>query len=167
MNAKSKDVNERTCNDKNIEKFHKSYEILFYNSPDAIVYFDENHIVVDANDTFLRIFGYTLEECIGKNLDELVSIYDKKSEAEAKTVELFEKGKVEFEGVRYNKSGESIFVNARVVLMKIEDETIGGYCIYTDITEKENYRKNLEINNEELEATIQQLSIGEEELRAQ
>lgn len=48
------------------------YETLFINSPDAIACFDNNHTVFDVNESFLKVFGYTREECIGKNLDDLV-----------------------------------------------------------------------------------------------
>ncbi len=143
------------------------YETLFINSPDAIACFDNNHTVFDVNESFLKVFGYTREECIGKNLDDLVVPKELKKEAVGKTNELFEKGIVDVEAIRYKKTGEPIVVNIRAILMKMKNEILGGYGIYTDVTEKVKYKEELESTNIELEATIEQLMSNEEKLRFQ
>ncbi|RKD33432.1 sensor domain-containing protein [Thermohalobacter berrensis] len=163
----SRDISEKIKYQKKIDKIHKRYEILFKKSPDAISYFDRNHKILDVNDTFLESFGYTKEECLGKNLDDVVVPKEKKDEAVAKTNELFEKGELDIEAIRYTKSRKPIYVNIRAMLVIIDNEIIGGYGIYTDITERENYKKDLETTNDELEATIEQLLAGEEELKIQ
>lgn len=148
----------------NTEKQHDillyRYETLFINSPDGIACFDNNHVVLDVNESFVNIFGYTKEECIGRNLDDLVVPGELKQEAANRTIELFDKDLVDFEATRYTKTGEPVIVNIRAILMKLDDEIIGGYGIYTDATERVNYKH-------ELEATIDQLMSSEEELRAQ
>lgn len=163
----SRDIREKINYHKDIEEVHRRYQILFQNSLDAIVYFNKNHKILDVNDTFLRVFGYTREECFGKDVDDVVMPEGKKYEAGEKTAELFSRGKVEVEGIRYTKEGKPIYVSIRAILVKVAQEILGGYAIYTDITEKENYKRSLEANNVELEATIQQLSASEEELKAQ
>ncbi|KXG75528.1 EAL domain-containing protein [Thermotalea metallivorans] len=145
----------------------KKYEMLFKNSPDAIAYVDKNHIVKNVNKTFLNLFQYTREECIGKNLDDIVIKKDLRSEAEKNTFNLFKTGKIDLEAVRYTKYGQPIHVKIRGVLVKEKDEILGGHVIYTDITERVRYQKKLESTNEELEATIGELTASEEELKAQ
>lgn len=54
------------------EELLKRYEALFMNSPDGILCVDENHIIFDVNESFLKLFGYTREECLGKDPDDLV-----------------------------------------------------------------------------------------------
>ncbi|SHJ85199.1 sensor domain-containing protein [Paramaledivibacter caminithermalis] len=156
-----RDIDEKT---KNQKKIFKGYQTLFKNSPDAIVYFDKNHNILDVNDNFVKIFGYTKKECFGRDLDEIIVPKERKWQAQKKTKELFERGKVDIETIRYTKYGKRICVNVRAILVNIDNEIIGGYGIYTDITEKETYKKDLESTNEELEATIEQLIAREREL---
>lgn len=59
----------------------RKYEVLFENSPDAIAYLDSLHRIADINLSFTRIFGYTLDECKGKDLDEIVSKEGRSEEA--------------------------------------------------------------------------------------
>lgn len=163
----SRDISETIEFQKQQSILLNRYETLFLNSPDAIACFDNNHTIFDVNESFLQVFGYTREECIGKNLDDLVVPKELRSEAVGKTNELFEKGKVDVEAIRYKKTGEPIVVNIRAILMKMNDEILGGYGIYTDVTEKVRYKEELESTNIELEATIEQLMSNEEELRSQ
>ncbi|MFQ5639777.1 MAG: PAS domain-containing protein, partial [bacterium] len=52
---------------------HKTYfEKLFNSAPEAIVLHDTNDIVVNVNDEFIRMFGYSREEAIGKPINDLV-----------------------------------------------------------------------------------------------
>ncbi|KXZ39243.1 PAS domain S-box-containing protein/diguanylate cyclase (GGDEF) domain-containing protein [Alkalithermobacter thermoalcaliphilus JW-YL-7 = DSM 7308] len=143
------------------------YEILFKNNIDAIVYFDKNNIVVDVNETFLKMFKYKKEECIGKNLDELVIIKEKRDEGKKNTINLFKEGTLDISAIRYTKELEPIYVDIRGMIVRQSDQIIGGYAIYTDVTETVHYQKQIESTNEELEATICQLTANEEELRAQ
>ena len=163
----SRDISETRKYQKQQEILLKRYETLFLNSPDAIACFDKDHIIFDVNESFLRVFCYAREECIGKNLDDLVVPKEFREEALQKTNELFEKGIVNTESIRYTKTGAPIVVNIRAILMNLEDEILGGYFIYTDVTEKAKYKEELKATNVELEKTIEQLICNEEELRAQ
>ncbi len=163
----SRDISENIKFQKQQDILLKRYETLFVNSPDGIACFDKDHTIFDVNESFLRIFGYTREECIGRNLDDLVVPRKLKEKAVQMTEELFVKGIVDFEDVRYTKTGVPIVVNIRAILMKVEDELLGGYGIYTNVTERARYKEDLESTNVELEATIEQLVSNEEELRAQ
>ncbi len=152
----------------------KRFETLFANSPDGIVCLDKNHLIIEVNDSFLSIFGYRREECLGRSPDDLVMPKGQKQAAVNVTNNLFKTGMVDLEDIRYTKNGDPVFVNIRGILMEVNKEIIGGYGIYTDITEKQMYKRQLEesneeleATNEELEATVEQLMSGEEELRAQ
>ena len=125
----SRDVSENIEFQKQQDILLKRYETLFINSPDGIACFDKEHTVFDVNESFLTIFGYTREECIGRNLDDLVVPGKLKEKAVQMTEELFEKGIADFEDVRYTKTGTPIAVNIRAILMKVGDEPLGGYGI--------------------------------------
>ena len=48
------------------------FEKLFNSSPEAISLQDDSDIVLDVNEEFTRMFGYSREECIGNPINELV-----------------------------------------------------------------------------------------------
>jgi len=48
------------------------FEKLFDSSPEGVVIQGLDGIVLKANSTFCRMFGYTLDEVIGRDLDTLV-----------------------------------------------------------------------------------------------
>lgn len=165
--AVSRDISDRVKAIKELEFSRKRFKELFDNSPDAIVYFDRDHRIQDINPAFTQLFGYVLEECRGTDLDEIVVRRDDYKSAREITKELFKNGWVDLEAVRHRKSGEPIIVSIRAVLVRIEGEVVGGYGIYSDITERVRYKEDLEAANAELEASLEQLTATEEELRYQ
>ena len=48
------------------------FEKLFNSAPEAISLQDDNDIVIDVNEEFTKIFGYSSEESIGKPINDLV-----------------------------------------------------------------------------------------------
>ena len=59
------------------------FEKLFNSAPEAIVLHDHNDIVVNVNDEFTRMFGYSREEAIGKPINDLVASEEFKAHAAA------------------------------------------------------------------------------------
>lgn len=119
-------------------------EILFKYSQDAIVEFDINGKVLNVNKSFEKIFGYSKEECLGKNIDKLIVTEEKYQEARELTIKTLDEGIINVEAVRYKKDKTPVNVLVRSVYIKINNEVLGGYGIYTDITEVKNYEKKLE-----------------------
>ncbi len=163
----SRDITDIINARRELEYSQKQFEELFNNSPDAIAYFDRNHLIQDINPAFTELFGYTPEECKGINLDEIVAKGEDIQRASKITHKLFEEGIANLEDFRHKKSGEPVLVSIRGVLVSIEDQVVGGYGIYCDITERIKYREDLEAANTELEASLEQLTAVEGELRRQ
>ncbi|MBA1336667.1 MAG: GGDEF domain protein [Firmicutes bacterium] len=161
----SRDITDRIKAQRELEFSQKRFKELFDNSPDAIAYFDKNHFIQDINPAFTQLFGYTLEECRGINLDEIVTRGEDIQRAAKITYKLFEEGIADLEDFRYRKSGEPVLVGIRGVLVRIDGEVVGGYGIYSDITERIRYKEDLESANAELEASLEELTAVEEELR--
>ncbi|MCX7903529.1 MAG: cache domain-containing protein [Caloramator sp.] len=117
---------------------------LFENSPDALVEFDKTGLIADVNESFEKLFGFKKEECIKKNIDDLIT--DEKSVIEARSIskQVFQKGFCNIETVRFNKEKKPINVLIRSILIKINGHIQGGYGIYTDITTQKKYEKELE-----------------------
>lgn len=114
----------------------EQFEALFRNSGDAIVMLDEKHRVVEINQKFLELFGYTLEEIQGLNLDELLNACREGSADQGLTRRILTGEYVATEAVRYNRYGEPVDMAIQGVPILIDGKVIGGYAIYTDIRER-------------------------------
>jgi diguanylate cyclase (GGDEF)-like protein/PAS domain S-box-containing protein len=113
-----------------------AFESLFRHSHDAIVRLDINQRVEDINERFEMLFGYSLDEIKGKEVDRLISndmIIDHNVEL---TNRLMKGEKVSVEGLRYGKDGNPRMYLVQGVPIIAAGTVIGGYGIYTDITER-------------------------------
>ncbi len=159
--SKVKNIESEMDNDK------RRYEILFENSPDAIAYLDSKHRILDININFTTLFGYSLDECVGRDLDEVVSKPGNCTEAKNITKELYTKSDVTMQVVRYNKEGNPLDLQARGILVRAKERILGAYGMYTDIGEIMKKERDLKEANDELEAALNQLRAAESELRSQ
>jgi diguanylate cyclase (GGDEF)-like protein/PAS domain S-box-containing protein len=108
-------------------------EALFKNSTDAIVFFDQNHHIVSANDRFIEVFGYDLAELRGKSVDDMLNRGKEGSANPQYTSAVMDGQKVAGEGIRYNKNGEPIEVYIQGLPIVIDGKLRGGYGTYTDL----------------------------------
>lgn len=113
-----------------------TFESLFRNSNDAIVHIDVNKKVIDINEKFEMLFGYELGEIKGKEVDKLLVGEESLDESENLTNRLLSGEKIVEEGVRYGKHSIPKMYIVQGVPIISEGVVIGGYGIYTDITEK-------------------------------
>jgi PAS domain S-box-containing protein len=122
---------------------HKiQYEALFNNTTDAIVFYDTNGIIKEANAQFCSLFGYQFDEIAGLNVDRVVDPYEKTDALEMS--ESTRAGDSFYtETVRYNKQGKPINVLVRGAPVVIDDKIAGGFGIYTDITLRKNAETDL------------------------
>jgi len=110
-------------------------ESVLYHAPDAIITLDASHRVLDWNPGAFRMFGYTREETIGRELDSLVAQNVFREEAGEKTRQVLSGQRVEsFETVRFRKDGTPLHVIAAGSPIQIGDRLAGVVAVYTDIT---------------------------------
>jgi hypothetical protein len=112
----------------------KYLEALVLNSPVAIVTLDHNHNVVSCNPAFERLFRYSSDEAVGRNLDDLVSTEDTRSEAVAYTQEALDRA-VHGMGRRRRKDGTFVDVEILGVPVLVDGERVGLMALYHDISE--------------------------------
>lgn len=113
-----------------------AFESLFRNSHDAIVRIDINQRVIDINERFEILFGYKLDEIKGKEVDKLIANEAVLGDSIELTNRLMSGEKVSVEGLRYSKNGSARMYFVQGVPIIAAGVIIGGYGIYTDITER-------------------------------
>lgn len=143
------------------------YEALFLNTPDAVVRLDSNHAVLDVNQRFIEMFGYSLEEIRGRNLDDFVAGKDKGEEAKALTAIFLAGGDVSAESIRYGKGDRPIEVSIKGIPILYQNWSDGGYTIYSDIGHRKTQERKLmyHSNHDDLTGLYNRRRFGEQALR--
>ncbi len=116
------------------QKFH--FEALVKNSPLAIVILDLEHRVITCNPAFEYLFGYNESEVIGTNLDDLITTPAVLAEAEFYTKRALNGESVYATGKRRTKGGNLIDVEIHGVPVMVENQMIGIYALYNDISQR-------------------------------
>lgn len=120
-----------------IIKRQRFLESVLYSAPDAIVTLDSRHNILDWNPGAEKLFGYSRDEVIGRDLDELVARDQAFVEASGITRQVLA-GEVlhPLETVRYRKDGTTVNVIAAGAPIHMSGELKGVVAIYTDITDR-------------------------------
>jgi PAS domain S-box-containing protein len=112
----------------------KKFSALFDANPEAAVFYDANFRVIEANHRFSKLFGYPLDEIIGKDIIEL--IVPDGAQEETKTIrERIKSGLVEIVTTRKRKDGVEIPLLLTGSQVSLGDEVIGSMFVFKDIGE--------------------------------
>jgi PAS domain S-box-containing protein len=127
------------------------FEALLMNSPVAVVTADLNGSIMSWNPSAENLFGYTMEEVVGENLDNLVAKGQSQwEEANRYSQEVIEKGHVQTSTVRTRKDGSIVDVELMSLPVIVAGETIGYIVIYHDLTAIKTIEKRLRKQNQKM-----------------
>ncbi|MDX1829777.1 MAG: PAS domain S-box protein [Lutibacter sp.] len=118
----------------------------FNHTPLASIMWDLDMKVLDWNKSAERIFGYTKEEAIGKSANELILTEDIIEEiSEVKKQLLAQKGGFKYTNINKTKNGSIISCDwYNVTLKDVNGNITGMASLVEDITEKIDYKKQIE-----------------------
>jgi PAS domain S-box-containing protein len=122
------------------------FQGIMRNSPTAIVSLDLDENVVSVNPAFEALFGYGVDEVIGKNLDSLVTTPEQRAEAVAYTRQARQR-RAHGIGKRRRKDGSLVDVEILAVKVEVEGEPVGMMALYHDISELVRTRHEAESAN--------------------
>lgn len=127
----------------NLELQKSYFQQLFKNSPEAIVIMDDQGNIQNANDGFVKLFQYSLEDIVGRNI-EILTFDEKAQEFFNNTKEILSGNFVKMETKRKRKDGKIIDVKVLAYPIINDGKQIGTYVIYSDISEKKQWEEKLE-----------------------
>jgi len=142
-----RDLRERYWAREKISEQHRHLQALFHHTPDAVAFCDCNQLVVDINPSFYELFGFTLEECRGRHINEMLVPEELLIEFDEINQRVINGESINTESVRSAKNGQRIDVMIRVVNML----DYGFYAIYSDITQRKRAEKTVQEQLRELE----------------
>ncbi|HLO30681.1 MAG TPA: PAS domain S-box protein [Anaerolineales bacterium] len=151
-----RDITERRQTEEALRESEEKFSVIYYKAPFAAALSSfPVGVIMDVNEAFERVFGFTKEEVLGKTSLELGINPDPKGRARL-AAELQARGSVrEIELTLQTKSR-----TARVFLMNIDLVSIGGqkYIFQTaqDITERKQAEAALQKAHDELELKVQE-----------
>jgi diguanylate cyclase (GGDEF)-like protein/PAS domain S-box-containing protein len=131
-----RDITRRKKAERKLKKARKMFASLFASSPEAALYHDKNGNIININSHFTKIFGYTLREIRGRNIDEgMIYPADKIKEGKRLTQKVLD-GFLEYETIRKKKDGTLFPVIISASPVMIDKKPQGTVVLYKDITER-------------------------------
>ena len=140
-NAMNNQEQERIKEELSKQKAH--FEKLFELAPEAIVLRDIHNRVLRANREFTRLFGFTLEESLGRNINDLILPDGFWGESEKLREALARGERVNAELIRRRKDGRRLTVSFVAAPVALEGEAPEIYGIYRDITDRKKAEEAL------------------------
>lgn len=117
-----------------IEKAYVDH--LFESAQEGIVLADKQGHVIKCNSEFMRMFGYSNEEIVGKHIDKLVAPLEVQDQAFFITQRTLGGEKFRLDTVRRRKDGKLIDVSILASPIIVDGKLEAVYGIYRDISEQ-------------------------------
>ena len=129
---------------------------IFRDNPEAIVYVDEKGEILDINLRFSELFGYSLKEIKGKNINSgIIHPPDKIEEGEDMDNKALIKGYVNFETIRKKKDGTLFPVSLSGSPVIVDGKPRGIIGMFVDITERKKTEEQLKESFKKLQKTME------------
>jgi diguanylate cyclase (GGDEF)-like protein/PAS domain S-box-containing protein len=140
----TRDITQRKQAEEVLRKSQQEFASLFKSSPEALVYLDKNSNIVNINPHFTELFGYTLKEIKGKNInDGMIHPAGKIEEGKNLDKSIFSKGHFNYETIRKKKDGTLFPVLISGSDIVIDGQLKGGIGTYTERKKMEEKLKKL------------------------
>ena len=126
------------------EDQRRYYETLLEASPTAIVACDPSFRVTSWNPAAERLFGWSRDEAVGTNIDELVGRHDAIRAEAASVNDRVMSEPIELVTRRSRKDGTLVDVAIRAVPVTIDGQLVGAFALYEDVGELVRQRRFFE-----------------------
>ncbi len=120
------------------------YETLVESAPIAIVTLDLQHHILSLNPAFEKMFGYSRDEVVGKNIDELITTDLTRPQANSISARVIKGECIHVVAKRKRKDNTVLDVDIQGVPVILEGTIVGILGIYNDITEIKQVESKLQ-----------------------
>jgi len=130
-----RNVTERKQASLDLSRQKEYYESLVRNSPFAIVTLSLDQRIVASNPAFERIFGYSQQEVIGHEIDQLIAPQDLLEESQSLTESVLSGEVVHQLTTRQRKDGKPVEVEVYGIPVILWGKQIGILALYHDVSQ--------------------------------
>src|SRR5262249_30640388 len=123
-------------------------EQLFESAPEAIAILDKDNRVARVNQEFSRMFGYSPQEGVERNIADLIVPLEGRQEALRLTSEVDQGKSISTEAVRRRKDGTPVEVSILGTPVHVSGGQVAIYAIYRDISERQRRDEALRVSEE-------------------
>jgi PAS domain S-box-containing protein len=152
------DITEQTQAQEKIKKTELLFSELFNSTPMAIVLLDNKGNVDRVNLGFEQMFGFTISELKCKSLNEFIVPPTLEAEGNDLNSVISSDKIVRLETTRLRRDDVLLSVIIYGVPVHFEDETIGIFGVYVDITKQKMIEEELKVRNTELDNFVYKVS---------
>ena len=153
-----RDISEKKQTEAMVRKNETLFTELFNSIPMATVMLDETGKVQQINEGFRKMFGFELAELKGHNLNDHIVPEELRNEGIDLNNLITENRIISVETVRRHKNGQLVNVILYGVPVMQDQQTIGIYGVYVDITDRIRVEEELKIRNTELDNFVYKVS---------
>lgn len=153
-----RDITERKQAEAHIRKNEALLAQLFQNVPIAVVLLNEFGKVEQANKGFEEMFGYTLAELRGRSINDFIVPEELTHEGVDLNNLIASHRVVSIETIRRHRNGTIVNVILYGMPVMLNNQTIGIYGVYVDITQRQRVEEELKIRNTELDNFVYKVS---------
>ena len=139
----ARDITDRELIDDRVRVEKAYFERLFESAPQAIVIVDNDGRISRVNAEFVRLFGYSIEELVGRSVDDVIVPDELYAEAHSVTQGVAKGETISLETRRQRKDGTLVDVSILGAPVKTDQGQEAVYGIYTDITESKGLEQRL------------------------
>ena len=152
-------ISDKENTEKALRKSEKNYFTLISHMNEGMVHTDANDQILFANEKACKMFGYSLEEFIGKSVVELLELPEDKILLDEKS-ELRKKGVSDRYEIRFKRrNGKMLWANLSVAPVLDENGLLNGTVgIINDISEQKKHEEELKELTSDLNQKIKQLN---------
>ena len=119
------------------------FAALFENAPEAIAILDEHDHIIRINGQFTTMFGYSDDEAIGRNINDLIVPTELVEEGERLTARVTAGEKLRSETLRRHKDGHTLWVAIAATPFGVADQPGRVYAMYHDISARKHAEDEL------------------------
>lgn len=153
LQGRGRSVDIESAEETSILRQEKAYlDQLFDNAQVGIVMAENDGTVIRINPEFQRIFGYSGEEAVGRNIDDLITVQADRAEAAHITQSVSEGQKHAFQTIRRTKDGSRRHIAVIASPIVLNGNQVALYAFYLDITTQRQVEDEL-LKAKKLEAT--------------
>jgi len=153
-----RDVTERKQTEERTKKNETLLAQLFQNVPMAVVLLTDSGKVEQVNKGFEEMFGYTLAELKGRSINDFIVPEELTHEGVDLNNLITNHRVVSIETARRHRNGKLVDVILYGMPVMLENQTIGIYGVYVDITERKRVEEELKVRNGELDNFVYKVS---------